>query len=36
MIDKVVDLIRRFKPMSSHSWEWDFLMAGLGPAAAVA
>ena len=30
MIEKVVELIRRFKPMSSRSWEWDFLMAGSG------
>lgn len=30
MIDKVVELIRRFEPMSSRSWEWDFLTAGSG------
>ncbi|WP_041358520.1 hypothetical protein [Nitrobacter hamburgensis] len=30
MIDKVVELIRRFEPMSSRSREWDFLTAGSG------
>lgn len=26
MTEKIVELIRRFTPMSSHPWEWDFLM----------
>jgi hypothetical protein len=30
MMEKVVELIRRFEPMSSRSGEWDFLMAGSG------
>ncbi|MBX9759184.1 MAG: hypothetical protein K2Y29_10450, partial [Beijerinckiaceae bacterium] len=30
MTDKIVELIRRFLPMSSRSAEWDFLMAGTG------
>jgi len=30
MTEKVVELIRRFKPMSSRSWEWDFLMSRPG------
>lgn len=30
MKEKIVELIRRFKPMSSRSWEWDLLMAGSG------
>jgi hypothetical protein len=30
MIEKVVELIRRFKPTSSRSWERDSLMAGSG------
>lgn len=30
MTEKVVELIRRFKPMSSRSWEWDFLAVGSG------
>ncbi len=30
MIEKAVELIRRFKPMSSRSLKWDFLMAGSG------
>lgn len=30
MTDKIVELIRRFAPMSSRSAEWDFLMAGTG------
>jgi hypothetical protein len=30
MTEKDVELIRRFKPMSSRSGEWDFLMAGSG------
>lgn len=30
MTDKIVELIRRFTPMSSRSAEWDFLMPGTG------
>lgn len=30
MTEKIVELIRRFKPMSSRSWEWDFLLSGPG------
>ena len=30
MADKIVELIRRFTPMSSRSAEWDFQMAGTG------
>lgn len=30
MTDKIVELIRRFTPMSSRSAEWDFLMPGIG------
>ncbi len=30
MIDGIVELIRRFTPMSSRSAEWDFLMPGSG------
>ncbi len=30
MTDKVVELIRRFSPISSHSKKWDFLMRGPG------
>src|SRR4051812_9096043 len=30
MADKIVELIRRFTPMSSRSAEWDFLMTGTG------
>lgn len=30
MTDKIVELIRRFAPMSARSAEWDFLMAGTG------
>lgn len=30
MIEKVVELIRRFQPMSARSWEWDVLMTGSG------
>jgi hypothetical protein len=30
MADKIVELIRRFTPMSSRSAEWDFLMPGSG------
>jgi hypothetical protein len=30
MKEKIVELIRRFKPMSSRSREWDFLLAGSG------
>jgi len=30
MIEKVVELIRRFRPMSSRSSEWDLLITGTG------
>lgn len=30
MIEQDVEFIRRFKPMSSRSGEWDFLMVGPG------
>ena len=30
MTDKLVDLIRRFAPISSRSREWDFLMPESG------
>ena len=30
MTEKIVELIRRFAPMSSRSREWDFLMPGPG------
>ena len=30
MTEKIVELIRRFAPISSRSPEWDFLMPGLG------
>lgn len=30
MTDKIVELIRRFSPMSTRSKEWDFLMPGPG------
>jgi hypothetical protein len=30
MIEKVVELIRRFEPMSSRTWARDSLMAGSG------
>jgi hypothetical protein len=30
MTEKIVELIRRFSPMSPHSKEWDFLMPGPG------
>jgi len=30
MMEKVVELIRRFNPMSSRSWEWDFLTSRTG------
>jgi hypothetical protein len=30
MTEKIVELIRRFAPMSSRSRDWDFLMAGPG------
>ena len=30
MTEKIVELIRRFTPMSSRSKEWDFLTAGTG------
>lgn len=30
MIEKVVEIIRRFQPMSPRSWEWDFLSARSG------
>jgi hypothetical protein len=30
MTEKIVELIRRFSPMSSRSKEWDFLMSGPG------
>ena len=30
MNDKIVELIRRFTPMSARSAEWDFLMPGTG------
>lgn len=29
MTEKIVELIRRFSPMSPHSKEWDFLTPGL-------
>jgi hypothetical protein len=28
MIEKIVELIRRFAPMSSRTWDLDFLLAG--------
>jgi hypothetical protein len=30
MIEKIVELIRRFAPMSSRTWDLDFLQAGPG------
>ncbi|WP_131113085.1 hypothetical protein [Lichenihabitans psoromatis] len=30
MVEETVELIRRFKPLSSRSWEWDFLAPGTG------
>lgn len=30
MTEKIVELIRRFEPMSFRSREWDFLMRGPG------
>jgi hypothetical protein len=30
MIENVVELIRRFTPMSFRSWDWDYLTAGSG------
>ncbi|MDR5740241.1 hypothetical protein [Caballeronia sp. LZ016] len=30
MTEKIVELIRRFSPMSPHSKDWDFLAPGLG------
>jgi len=30
MIEKIVELIRRFAPMSSRTWDLDLLLAGPG------